>query len=117
MSRFVPDAELLIDACIRYLERELHPTLAGYHRFQTRIAINVLTIVARELRQRDKTRSDERERLVALLGHDGDAASLDRELADAIAEGRLSLEYNALVSHLRQSLRDALAINSPGCRK
>src|SRR5204862_12690 len=40
-----PDATALLDAAIDYLERELSPSLAGYHRFQLRVTINVLAQV------------------------------------------------------------------------
>jgi hypothetical protein len=49
MSSFVPSAEVVLAAAIQYLQQELLPTLDGYHRFLTRVTVNVLKIVMREL--------------------------------------------------------------------
>ena len=37
-------------AAVKYLETELMPTLEGYHRFQTRVTVNVLNTVRRVAR-------------------------------------------------------------------
>ena len=52
MPAIKPDAPALLDAAIDYLERELLPSLAGYHRFQCRVTVNVLAQVRRELAAR-----------------------------------------------------------------
>ena len=113
MSAFVPDAATLLQAAADYLEAELLPTLAGYHRFQTRITVNVLRTVVRELQLGPAQREAGRERLAALLNHDGEPAALQAELAAAIADGRQPLDDPALVDHLRRTLREALAIDNP----
>ena len=113
MSAFVPDAATLLQAAADYLEAELLPTLAGYHRFQTRISANVLRTVVRELQLRPAQHAAERERLAALLNHDGEPAALQAELATAIGDGHQPLDDPALIDHLRRTLREALAINHP----
>ena len=108
-----PDATALLDAAIDYLERELLPTLAGYHRFQCRVTINVLAQVRRELALAPGQADAERARLIALLGHPGERDALSRELAARIRAGELALDDPALLDHLRQSLVEALRINNP----
>lgn len=109
----IPPAPTLLQATADYLAHELLPTLQGYHRFQTRIAVNALHIALREAAQAGAHQAAATQRLKALLNQDGDLATLDRELHDAIADGRMPLDTPGLVDHLRQSLHDALAINNP----
>jgi uncharacterized protein DUF6285 len=108
-----PEATVLLDAAIDYLERELLPTLAGYHRFQCRVTTNVLAQVRRELLLAPAQADAERARLGALLGHAGERDELNRELAARIRAGGLSLDDPALLAHLRRSLQEALRINNP----
>jgi hypothetical protein len=113
MPALQPDASALLAAAIDYLERELLPTLAGYHRFQCRVTVNVLAQVRRELALAPGQADAERARLIALLGHPGDRDALSRELAARIRAGDLALDDPALLDHLRQSLVEALRINNP----
>jgi hypothetical protein len=108
-----PDATALLDAAIDYLERELSPTLGGYHRFQCRVTTNVLAQVRRELALAPAHAEAERARLVALLGHPGDRDALSRELAARIRAGDFALDDPALLDHLRRSLVEALEIHNP----
>lgn len=113
MPRSLPNAATLLGAAAKYLEEELLPTLADYHRFQTRITVNVVNIIRRELKLYDAQAASERERLAAILGHDGQVEELSLELAKRIRNGAIALTDPALLSHIRQSLADALAINNP----
>lgn len=108
-----PEAPVLLDAAIDYLERELLPTLAGHHRFQCRVTANVLAQVRRELALAPAQAEAERERLVTLLDHDGERDTLSRELAKKIRAGELPLDDPALLAHLRLTLVEALRINNP----
>ena len=113
MPESIPKAAVLLEAAVKYLETELMPTLAGYHRFQTRVTVNVLNTLRRELELRGVQAVAERSRLVAMLGHDGDVEALSVELAERIRAGAISIDDPALRAHVRQSLADALAINNP----
>jgi hypothetical protein len=113
MPQSFPDAKTLLQAATKYLEEELMPTLDGYHRFKTRVTINALNTIRRELELREAQAKAEHERLAAILGHDGDVETLSRELSERIRRGEFSLEDQRLRSHIRQSLSDALAINNP----
>jgi len=108
-----PEAPVLLDAAIDYLERELLPTLTGYHRFQCRVTVNVLSQMRRELELAPAQAEAERERLAALLGHAGSRDDLSRELAKTIRSGGMPLDDPALLEHLRLSLVEALRINNP----
>lgn len=113
MPDSMPDKPTLLGAAVKYLEEELLPTLAGYHRFQTRVTVNVLKLVRRELELRAAQSEAERARLSAIVGHEGAVAALNDELCELIREGAIDLNDANLRSHLRQSLADALAINNP----
>jgi Domain of unknown function (DUF6285) len=113
MPKSTPDATVLLQAAVKYLETELMPTLEGYHRFQTRVTVNVLNTVRRELELRDAQAAAEHARLVSILGHDGDVEALSRELAERIRAGAISIDDPALRAHVRQSLADALTIANP----
>lgn len=113
MPRSLPSSSVLLAATLHYLEQELMPTLSGYHRFQTRVAIRTLKTIQRESELRSTQESREKERLVALVGHQGGIEELSRELTKRIRSGELTLDNPALRQHIRQSLADALAINNP----
>ena len=113
MPRSLPDAATLLNAAAKYLEDELLPTLADYHRFQTRVTINVLNLVRRELDLCEAQAASEHKRLAAILGYDATIEELNTDLAKRIRDGKLALDDPALRSHIRQSLADALAINNP----
>ena len=54
MPQSMPDAATLLGAAVKYLEDELMPTLDGYHRFKTRVTVNVLNTIRRELELRGR---------------------------------------------------------------
>jgi len=89
------------------------PTLSGYYRFQTRVTVNVINIVRRELELGEAQRAGEYQRLMAILGHEGSFDALSDELCNWIRTNRISLNDPSLCEHLKQSLSDALAINNP----
>jgi len=113
MPQSTPRTSVLLEAAVKYLESELMPTLDGYHRFQTRVTVNVLNTVRRELDLRGTQAEAERARLVAMLGHDGDVEALSAELAEKIRASAIAIDDPALRTHVRQSLADALSINNP----
>jgi hypothetical protein len=113
MPQSIPDMPTLLGAAVKYLEEELLPTLAGYHRFQTRVTINALNVIRREFVLSASQSATERVRLNAILGHDGDVKALSDELCELIRRGAIDLDDEKLRAHLRESLADALAINNP----
>jgi hypothetical protein len=109
----MPDVQTLLDAAGQYLEQALLPTLSGYHRFQTRVTVNVLNIIRRELENRAAQELAESDRLIAIVGHGATLEALTDELCDLIRTGSIDPNRAALHSHIKQSLADALAINNP----
>src|SRR5260370_9004116 len=89
MPQSPPKAAVVLVAAVKYLESELMPTLDGYHRFQTRVTVNVLNTVRRELELRTTQAQAERSRLIPILGHDGDVEALSVELAENLPPGPL----------------------------
>jgi hypothetical protein len=113
MPSSLPNAPTLMKAAIKYLEDELLSELSGYHRFKTRVTINVLATIKRELELRDENVGHERSRLVSLLGREGDIEALNAELCGRIREGTIAVDNRALREHIREALREALTINNP----
>lgn len=117
----VPPAEVLLDAAADYLDLELRPSLEGYHAFQLRVCVNVVRLVARELRLGPAADARAHASLIALMGDVADAQeeaqanapALEDALRAAMASGALPLDSPALLAHLRDGLRDALAIHNP----
>ena len=113
MSATVPDTPALLQAAADYLEGELLPTLPDYHRFQTRVTVNLLRLVERELRLAPAQQQAEAARLRALTGREGSLDELNAALADDILVGNVTLTDHELRQHLRQTLRETLQIHHP----
>ena len=99
MPNSQPDAASLIEAAIKYLDEELSPKLEGYHRFQTRVTINVLGTVRRKLILRDAQAAEEYQRLVSPLSYDGPMDELNAQLCKRIREGQIAQDDLALRAH------------------
>ncbi len=114
MTQDRPSAGQLVTAVREFLERDVMPATEGLVQFHARVAVNVLNTVARELELADGFASEERRRAVALVGHDGDADALERELAAAIRSGRLDDRDDNVRAHVRATVREKLLIANPG---
>jgi len=129
-STRIPAAAELIEAVAEFLEKELLPTLKGSKQFNTRVSINALRIVQRELRRQ----SDESvvTGLQKLLGAQSchsepfDYAqdrlreesgisfeSLLLDLAERIRSGKMDENDPALLAVLRQHTLERLAVDNP----
>jgi hypothetical protein len=111
-----PSAAELVDAVREFLERDVMEldVLPGRVAFHTRVAVNALGIVVRELRDGPALAAAEHDRLVRLLGHDGTLDDLTTELAAGIRDGSLDGRRAEVVAHLRESVRAKLAVAHPG---
>ena len=113
----LPSAAELVEAVREFLEKDVFPALEGRTQYHTRVAMNVLAIVQRELEQSQRADAEERARLVALLSRGRDSGAslsdLNAELAARIRDGSLDVPSEELVDHLRETLRDKLAIANP----
>lgn len=108
-----PTVPELVEAVREFLENEVQPALEGSVAFHTRVAVNVLKIVERELATGAALRADERKRLLALLGHEGDLDELANELIEGIRAGAMSVDTPGLADHLRATVMAKLAIDNP----
>jgi adenosine/AMP kinase len=108
-----PTADELIVAVREFLERDVMPVVDGRTAFHLRVAMNVLNIVERELTVGEAVADQERNRLITIVGHDGDLESLRREAATQIRTGALDDRFDEILGLLTETARDSLAVNNP----
>lgn len=108
MTVFVPEMPCLLQAAADCLENELLPALEGYHRFHTRVCVNVL----RQVEQGFALEAAEWARLRDLLQSTDSLPALNDTLMRHLGDGSLPLDAPGLVAHLQATLGDALAINN-----
>ena len=102
-----PDAAGLLEAVREFLEKDVMDATDGRVRFHTRVAVNVVAMVERELRLGPEQAAGHRAGL-ALLGVRDEA-----ELAGAVRSGALGLDDPRLWSVVSVSVRDRLAVAHP----
>ena len=108
-----PTAEELVIAVREYLAHDVMAATDGRVRFHARVATNVLGMVERELELGAAFREAERMRAIALLGHEGEPADLERELAAGIRAGAFDDRLDDVGSHVRATVREKLLIANP----
>jgi hypothetical protein len=108
-----PTAVELLEAIREFLEQDVMSTVEGRVRFHSRVAVNALGMLERELSLGPDLDAAERARLAALLGHDADLATLTTELAGRIRDGSLDDRRDAVVSAVRESIRAKLLVSNP----
>lgn len=101
-----PTAAELLEAVREFLEGDVLGCVEGRVQFHTRVAINALAIVQREL-EHPEMATRHRERLVA-LGYGSDEA-----LAAAIRRGELDGRLEEVRSVLAESVADKLVVANP----
>jgi hypothetical protein len=108
-----PTATELVAAVRDFLEQDVMPAVDGRVAFHTRVAVNALGMVERELELGPDAQRQEHERAVAVLGHDGATRDLEAELARAIRAGERTIDDADVVAHVRATVRDKLRIANP----
>ena len=108
-----PTAAELLEAIREFLEQDVMPAVEGRLRFHSRVAVNALGMLEREVRLGAELDAAERARLGALLGHDADVAKLTTELAARIREGSLDDRRDDVVAAVRESVRAKLLVSNP----
>jgi len=108
-----PTAVELLEAVREFLESDVMPSVEGRVRFHTRVAVNAVGMLERELRLGPGLDAAERQRLAALLGHDTDLKELTAELARRIRDGSLDDRHNDTVAAVRESVRAKLLVANP----
>jgi hypothetical protein len=108
-----PTAAELAEAVREFLERDVMPAVQGRRAFHTRVAVNALEIMERELTIGPGLDAAERARLAALLGHDGDLHDLLAELAARIRDGSLDDRRDEVLGCVRAAVRAKLEVANP----
>jgi hypothetical protein len=108
-----PRAPELIDAVSEFLQRDVMPRLTGRVAFHTRVAVNVLAIIRREITEGPQAEGRELARLKDLLHAEGDVETLNGKLCDEIAAGDIAWDDPKLLEHLWATTIDTLAIDQP----
>ena len=114
MSQDRPTAAELVKAVRDFLADDVQPALEGRLAFHTRVAVNALGMIERELSVGPDLDAAERARAVALLGHDGELRELERELATRIRDGSLDARSQEVDDHVRATVRAKLEVANPG---
>jgi hypothetical protein len=103
----IPDAAGLVEAVREFLEADVLTSTEGRVQFHTRVAINVLGMVERELR-------------LGVAQHEAHAAGLaalgvgdERELADAIRSGALDDRLGEVRALVARTVRAKLEVANP----
>ena len=117
-----PSAGELAEAVREFLEEEILPDLDDPRtRFRTRVAMNALSVLERELEQEENLLREELARLAALLGENPAppdsleklrerVIELNRDLARSIRQGE---GPEGTLDHLKQTVADKLKVASP----
>lgn len=108
-----PTAVELLEAIREFLEQDVMSSVEGRVQFHTRVAINALGMLEREVRLGPELDAAERERLAALLGHDADLRTLTIELATRIRDGSLDDRRDEVVAAVRASVHAKLLVANP----
>lgn len=107
-----PRTEELVQAVAGWID-SVRPSLDPRNAFLARVAVNVLGVVGRELTQGPAAETAARERLAALLGHDGDFQALNAELCAALKSGELDASTPGLLEALKANALDQVSIDQP----
>jgi uncharacterized protein DUF6285 len=108
-----PTAVELLEAIREFLEHDVTPAAEGRVQFHTRVAVNALGMLERELRLGPELDAADRARLGALLGHDVDLPALTAELAGRIRDGSLDDRRDEVIEAVRESVRAKLLVSNP----
>jgi hypothetical protein len=103
----VPTAGELVEAVREFLERDVMTNTEGRVQFHTRVAVNVLKMVERELAVGEEQAAIHATRLAAL------GVASEKELCDAIASGALDDRLDEVVAVVRATVADKLAVAHP----
>jgi len=102
-----------VTAVAAFLRGTILPQNTGRVAFETRVAINALELVARELGRAEQAHGAETLRLEALLGRTGTLAELNRDLCTRIADGTIAETDGRLTAHLWATVMEKLAVDQP----
>lgn len=103
----LPDAGQLVEAVREFLEGDVLAVTEGRVQFHTRVAVNVLRMVERELQAGAEQLAAHRAGLAALEMAD------ERALAEAIRRGELDDRLDEVRAFVEATVRDKLEVTNP----
>ena len=103
----VPDAAGLVEAVREFLEKDVMTSTEGRVQFHTRVAVNVLAMVQRELEQGAEQLAAHQAGLAALGVED------ERALADAIRRGDFDDRLDEVRAFVEATVRSKLEVANP----
>lgn len=103
----VPSAAELVEAVREFLEKDVMAATEGRVNFHTRVAVNVLNMVQRELELGADQAARHAERLASL------GVESEKALSEAITAGQLDDRLPEVVAVVRESVREKLAVANP----
>jgi hypothetical protein len=102
-----PTASELLEALHEWMERDLLPGVEGRLQFHTRVAINMVDIVRREL-ELGPDQEVRHQEVLATFGMNDDA-----ELATAIRDGNFDSHLAEVLIRLRPVVEDKVRVANP----
>ena len=109
-----PTMTELVEAVREFLETRIMNMIDEHTAYHTRVAVNVLKMVERELESSPTLELEEIERLKGVMAFDGTLQDQNRELCRRIREGEIDLQDPKLVKHLKQTTLGKLSVDNPG---
>jgi len=104
----VPSAAQLVESVREWLQNDVLTSTTSRVQFHSRVAINVLAMVERELTMGSRQETDHAARLAEL------GVASQAELASAIRTGALDDRIDDVVAAVRASVVDKLSVANPG---
>lgn len=108
-----PTIDELLEAVQEFLEKRIITVVDPHRAFHTRVTINVLALVRRELQLGPQLASREHERLRDLLGTDGSVAELNEELCRRLRDKSMDYHDSVLFRHLYETTMGQVSIDNP----
>lgn len=103
----IPSVDGLVEAVREFLERDVLPAVEGRVQFHTRVAVNVLAMVQRELEAGDAQAREHATGLAAL------GVSSEAELAALIRSGEADGRLDEIGRFVRATVRAKLEVANP----
>ena len=103
----VPSAQQLVESVREFLESDVMGATTGRVNFHTRVAINVLKMVERELAGGETHNASHTARLFAL------GCETDARLAQAIRDGEFDDRWAEVLASVKLSVADKLSVANP----